>query len=289
MNIALFSVIHLNALPYFNEFLDSLANQTYKDFTLFLVNDGVSNTEEMIRRFDFNIMLKNIGGTPSAIRKAGIEWILQQGADIIIFADSDDYFMDNRIEVSISMLTSYDIILNEIIIIGKNIEQPFPMLEQRVKEGAELSIGNIKYSNCLGFSNTAINTKDIPKSLSQIPDNIIAFDWAFFSLCLHKGTKAVFTKQTATYYRQYENNIASPQSFTEDQILRGVQVKRDHYRFISRFFNKYESITNEFDKLFERVKIDTTLRVKYCHEVKNQAPSSPLWWESIKTLEELGL
>ncbi|MBU4198419.1 MAG: glycosyltransferase [Kiritimatiellae bacterium] len=289
MNIALFSVIHPNALPYFNEFLNSLANQTHKDFTLFLVNDGVSNIEEIIHRFDFNIILKNIGGTPSAVRKAGIEWVLLQGADIIIFADTDDYFMDNRIEISQSILAQYDIVFNELMIIGKNIQQPFPMLEHRFKEGAELSIDNIKYSNCMGFSNTAINTKCVTKSFSQVPDDIIAFDWAFFLLCLHEGTKAVFTKQTATYYRQYENNIASPQSFTEDQLMRGVQVKRNHYRFILRFVNKYESISKEFDKLFEKLNTDTTLRAKYCHEVKNQSPPSPLWWESIKTLEELGL
>ena len=255
----------------------------------FLVNDGVSNIEKMINRPNFNIVLENIRGTPSAIRKVGIEWLLLQGTDIIIFADSDDYFMDNRIEVSKNILSYYDIIFNELIIVGEDIQQPFPMIEHRFKEGAELSKVNIKYSNCMGFSNTAINTKCITKSLSQVPEEIIAFDWAFFSLCLHEGTIAVFTEKTATYYRQYENNIASPRSFTADQILRGVQVKRDHYRFISQFVNEYESISKEFVKLLERLETDSTLRDKYCLEVRKQSPPLPLWWESIKTLEELGL
>jgi glycosyltransferase involved in cell wall biosynthesis len=289
MNIAIFSVIHPNALPYFNEFLYSLENQTHKDFTLYLVNDGVSGIEEINARFDFNIIVRNIGGTPSEIRKAGIEWILLKGADIIVFADSDDYFMENRIEISKSMLTFNDIIFNELVLIGEDIQQPFPMLGQRFKEGAELSKDNIKYSNCMGLGNTAINTKCIIKTFSQVPDDIIAFDWAFFSLCLHDGAKTVFTEQTATYYRQYENNIASPQLFTGHQIMRGVQVKRDHYRFISQFFVEYKSTSKEFDNLFERLVTDTTLREKYCHEVKNQSPLLPLWWESIKTLEEVGL
>ena len=289
MNIALFSVIHPNALPYFKEFLNSISNQTYKDFTLFLVNDGVSNIEEKIHRFDFNIILKNIGGTPSAIRKAGIEWVLLQGADIIVFADSDDYFMDNRIEISKYMLSNHDIVFNEIMIVGENIQQPYPMLAHRFTEGAELSYGNIKHSNFMGFSNTAINKSSITRTLSQIPDDTIAFDWAFYSSCLHEGTKAVFTEQTTTYYRQYENNIASPLSFTENQILRGVRVKRDHYRFMSRFFNEYESISKDFDALFERLNADPLLRDKYGHEVKIQSPPSPLWWETIKTLEVLGL
>lgn len=289
MNIALFSVIHPNSLPYFRQFLHSVSIQTYRDFTLFLVNDGVFNIEEYIRQYDFNIVLKNISGTPSAIRKAGIEWVLLQGADIIVFADSDDYFMDNRIELSRSMLTHHDIVLNEIMIVGEYFQRPYPMLAHRFTEGAELSDVNIKNSNCMGFSNTAINKGSISRALSHVPDDIIAFDWAFYSSCLHEGTKAVFTKHTVTYYRQYENNIASPLSFTEDQILRGVRVKRDHYRFMSRSFSEYESMAKEFDILFEVLIADTALRDKYCHEVKNQSPPSPLWWESIKTLEVLGL
>jgi glycosyltransferase involved in cell wall biosynthesis len=289
MNISLFSVVYPSAIPYLNEFLSSLEDQTHRDFKLYLANDGISSIEEITRGFDFNIILKNIRGTPSAIRKAGIEWVLQQGADIIIFADSDDYFMDNRIEISAGMLSYHDIIFNELMIVGKDIQQPLPMLKHRFKEGAALSKDDIKYSNCMGLSNTAINTKSITGSLLNIPNDVIAFDWAFFSLCLYQGAKAVFTEQTATYYRQHENNIASPQSFTEDQILRGVQVKRDHYRFISRFIKKHESISNEFDKLYDRLHRDATLKDKYCYEVKNQAPGLPLWWEAIKTLEDLGL
>ena len=45
----------------------------------------------------------------------------------------------------------------------------------------------------------------------------------------------------------------------------------------------------EFDKLFEMINTNHVLRDKYCHEVKNQSHPSPLWWEPIKTLEELGL
>jgi glycosyltransferase involved in cell wall biosynthesis len=289
MNIALFSVIHPKALLYFSEFLYSLANQTYKDFTLFLINDGVSNIEDITKRFDLKIELRNFSGTPAAIRKIGIEWVLLQRADIIIFADSDDYFMDNRIEINKSMLSNHDLVFNELVIFGENIQQPFPMLRNRFKEGAKISEGHIRYSNCMGLSNTAISTKGITRSLSQIPDDTIAFDWTFFLLCLHEGTKAVFTEQTATYYRQYENNFASSQPFTEDQILQGLQIKRDHYRFISKIISNYVSISEEFNRMFEMISRDRTLRDKYCHEVNNQSPPSPLWWEPIKTLEELGL
>jgi len=289
MITALFSVIHPNALPYFNKYLRSLVNQTDKDFRLFLVNDGVANIENIIHRFDLDISLKAISGTFSNIRKEGIEWVILQGADIIIFMDSDDYFSDNRIEISKRILSSKEIVFNELMIIGENNQQPHPFFGHRFKEGADFSKDDIIHSNCMGLSNTAMNTKFITRSLSQIPDDIGAFDWAFYSLCLREGTKAVFTEQTVTYYRQYDNSFAMLNSFTEDQILRGVKVKVYQYRYMSRLFNEYESISKEFDKLFERLKKDSFLRNKYCYEVKKQSPPSPLWWESIKTLEELGI
>lgn len=289
MNIAVFSVVHPKAFPYFNDFLFSLATQTNKDFSLFLVNDGTPGVEETIHQYNLNVVLRNLSGTPSAIRKSAIEWILSQSVDIIIFADTDDCFMNNRIEICKSNLLNYSIMFNELILIGDNITHAIPMLGKRFKNNEIISLNNIKYSNCMGFSNTAIKTKVIPKSVFQIPDDIIAFDWAFFSLCMQEELKAVFTKQTATYYRQHNDNIASPQSFTEDQILRGVRVKRDHYRFISRIDAQYESLSNQFSALFEKLSGDVSFRNTYCESVKDKTPQNLLWWESIKSLEELAL
>jgi hypothetical protein len=41
--------------------------------------------------------------------------------------------------------------------------------------------------------------------------------------------------------------------------------------------------------LLARLKSDDLLRQRYCQAVRQQSPSVPLWWESIKSLEELGI
>jgi len=282
------SVIHPVAVPYFREFLSSLEKQTRKDFTLFLINDGVKGVEKIIETFDLNVLVRIEDGKPGSIRKKGIEWIRTK-VDQIIFADTDDCFKENRIETSQDLLSKHDIVFNELMLFGEKINGPFPMLNPRLHDGAEILESDIMHSNCLGLSNTAINTRYITRSLDQLPDEIIAFDWAFYFLCLHEGAKAVFTEHTVTYYRQYEDNIAFSQSFTEDQILRGLKIKLEHYRFISRIDPGYLPISKRFEKTMKTIRDNELSRDRYCSAVKDQAPESPLWWESIKTLEELGL
>jgi glycosyltransferase involved in cell wall biosynthesis len=289
MNTVVFSVLHPSVFPYLQDFLYSLAVQTDKEFSVFLLNDGVPNVEEALSRFDLNVQLRNISGTPSSIRKAGIEWVLQQDADTIIFADSDDYFMENRIAVSKKFLSDYDIVFNELLIVGEGLQQPLPILGGRYQDREVITKDSINRLNCMGLSNVAMQTACISRMFAQIPNDIIAFDWAFFFLCLHEGIKPIFTKQTATYYRQHSNNIASLRALTDDQILRGVCVKRDHYQFVSSYDCEYEVMSISFDALLCRLNEDAVFKDCYCRKIRKLAPLLPLWWEAIKTVEDINL
>jgi len=289
MDTVVFSVVYRGVEPYFSEFISTLSKQTDRNFTLFLINDGLLNIERFLKRTDLDVKVKDAGGSPATLRKMGIRWVQESGAKIIVFADADDYFSENRVEISKDMLVKYDLVFNELVLTGKGIAHSKPMLETRFSDGEIVSFKHIKTANCMGLTNTALRVKSISTYLDQIPENIIAFDWALFALCLHAGAKGVFTKQTATYYRQYGNNLASPHSFTEVQILRGVQVKWDHYQMLSRFYEEYVPLADVFGGLLAQLQSDETLRRKYCKSVRKHAPAMPLWWEPIKSLKELGL
>lgn len=286
-NIAIFSVSYPSVEPYISDFLYSLSKQTDKNFALFLLNDGLLDIERYLEEIDFPVKVLEKNDHPAALRKAGIQWAISEGAEVIVFADSDDYFADNRIEVSQKLLVDYDVICNEILLTGQKIPQPVPMFGEVFEDGMEVSIENIENGNCLGLSNTSIKVDKISELMTEIPDDVIAFDWAFFALCIHAGARATFTKNTETYYRQHADNIASPVSFSAEQILRGVQVKRDHYQMLSRFYEEYIPLKVMFRELLSQLRSDETLRQKYCQAVQKQAPAKPLWWEPIKTLEEL--
>ena len=287
---AVFSVFYPGVERYIPEFLDSLSKQTSKDFTFFLLNAGLFDIGRFLERIDFTVRILEEDGHPAKLRKTGIQWIISEGAKAIIFADADDYFADNRIEISKKMLTGNDMTFNEIILVGEGLLQPVPMLGKALEDKAEIDKNYLISGNCMGLSNSGIKVDKISNLMPEIPDDVIAFDWDFFSFCLHDGAKAIFTKETETYYRQHDNNTASPQDFSEEQIMRGVKVKRSHYRLLSRFYKEYVSFANLFEGLFFRLRNDRILKEKYCQAVKHQRLlSTGRWWEPIKSLEELGL
>jgi glycosyltransferase involved in cell wall biosynthesis len=288
-DVAVFSVCYAGVEPYISDFLRSLSAQTDKHFTLFLLSDGFPDLGRHIDDIDFPVRVLERTGHPAALRKTGIQWVVSEGEEAIIFADSDDYFAENRIETARRMLGGWDVVCNEILLAGRGFQQPASMFGKLFGDIREISAEDITYGNCLGLSNTSMRVDKIPPFMTAIPDNTIAFDWDFFALSVHAGARVAFTKETKTYYRQHDNNIASPRSFSEEQILRGVKVKRDHYGLLSRYYDEYTDLAQVYQSLFERMQSDGPLRDNYCEAVRTHAIDASMWWQSIKTLKELGL
>ena len=93
-----------NSEKYISECVDSIINQSYKDFELILVNDGSSDKSgllcEQIALSDHRIKIyhKENGGAASA-RKYGVE---KAKGEWILFSDSDDIMPNGAIEDLIS-------------------------------------------------------------------------------------------------------------------------------------------------------------------------------------------
>lgn len=287
MNTAVFSVVYPGVERYLPDFLNSLANQSDRDFTLFLINDNVEDKNIFFMQFPFSVRIKSDQGSPSSLRKAGIEWLKHDGIKWVIFADADDYFSINRVETSKKMLITNDLVFNELVLFGEEIPRSIHMLKNFYKEEEKITNKELVNYNCLGMTNTAVRVDKIPEKITEIPDSQIAFDWALFSLILHSGARAVFTKKAKTWYRQYGDNIASPSSFNDEQILRGVRVKQDHYCLLSQWYVDYNGLADDFTQLVNRIDGESLMKEEYCAVVRKQCSNNQRWWEPIKLLREL--
>lgn len=288
MKTAVVSVIYPGCEPYLKDFIFSLSRQTDADFTLFILNDGVSEAPRFFEMERLNYQLRDLSGTPAFLRKKLIQWAIHEENDIIIFADADDYFSKNRIYVCKQLLKKHSFIFNELVLVGDKIESPRTMLQGRLEDGQEIEDDFLRYHNCLGFSNTAIKscclTDDI---IQQIADDVIAFDWALFTHVLHQGYKAFFTTKCQTYYRQHSRNIANPNIRTEDEVLHGVNVKAKHYyeiQDVSVWYREQALIFGELQKLLSR---NPEFRRNYIDGVLAAKREQPLWWEIIKEPVEI--
>lgn len=74
MDTAVFSVVYPGIEAYFPEFLSTLSKPTDRNFTLFLINDGLSNIENFLKRTDLDVTVKEARKSPAALRKAGVQW-----------------------------------------------------------------------------------------------------------------------------------------------------------------------------------------------------------------------
>ena len=93
-----------NAEKYLEQCLNSVKNQTYKNFEVILVNDGsIDNSESICKEFvesdtRFRYYLKANGGASSA-RNFGLDNVT---GEYITFIDADDWVDENHLEVLIN-------------------------------------------------------------------------------------------------------------------------------------------------------------------------------------------
>lgn len=105
-----------NAEKYLEECLNSIKNQTYKNFEVIMVNDGSKDESETIcKRFleydaRFRYFTKSNGGVSSA-RNLGLDNVK---GDFITFIDSDDWIDEKHLELLINSIkkTNSDIVVS---------------------------------------------------------------------------------------------------------------------------------------------------------------------------------
>lgn len=89
---------------YLNRCVDSILNQTFKDFELILVDDGSPDNspeicDELAKKYSKIKVIHRKNGGLSAARNTGIEWALANSdSEWITFIDSDDWIHPQYIE-----------------------------------------------------------------------------------------------------------------------------------------------------------------------------------------------
>jgi glycosyltransferase involved in cell wall biosynthesis len=293
MKMAVFSVFYPGIEDYVEQFISSLSEQTDPDFVLYLINDGMIDFEKIVSNFKgpLKIIEETNKATPAAIMKKGIQWLIRDRMDAVIFADSDDYFAVNRVDQCKKILIKNDCVFHELMLFGDGMKAQIPMFNNRYLESSRITKDDILHSNCLGFGNTGIKlTPHLLHWLDKIPNHIIAFDWIFFAFFLNTDKEAVYTNKTHTYYRQHSENIASQTVFSEKQIISGINIKIEHYSILADVFDeeRYVTLRNIFKELKLKLEKNNQLFQKYCRLVQeNQTTGIPLWWELIKPIEGL--
>ena len=271
MRTAFGSVLYEQAWKWKDDFIDSINEQTSKDFDILLMNDGVPaiDVESLRKQSNKNITSIDVvdNRTISEIRIDLIQEAKSRGYNLLILGDFDDSFSQRRVE-QIQKAYHIDISFyyNDILCNGKPIFTDVP--------DTVTSISQIEESNFLGLSNTAINlsaiSMDFLNGLSDVKTNV--FDWYFYAmLLLEPKTIGLHISDAYTYYRQHENNIAG---VMQKSYKKEIEIKIAHYCLLSKHYEKANYLLEKYKEL-------ASSKTMAQHYISKE--STGYWWSLIRT------
>lgn len=268
--VAVFTVFHPAVAPFLEQFKKSLLEQTCKDFDLLVVNDGLG--EKYLSGLE-GVILPS-GGAIAKNREIGLNYLVDNGYEMVVFADADDFFSANRVEVACRLLKEYDLVINDLTLVnvsGNDLKKD--VLLSRLPKFFTFGFEAIVDFNFCGMSNAAMRLSpelgkiDIPETLSVI-------DWYFFTKYLLRGKTGIFTDEAATYYRQHGDNMVG---YGKINVLQSLRVKKAHYselRGESQLFeSKYKTVCSllQVAEKMDEKEIDKVM--------SGQEMAGLFWWE----------
>jgi glycosyltransferase involved in cell wall biosynthesis len=192
------------------DFFDSLSIQTNKNFDVVVINDGYKGFEKIKERYGkLNLIELFCSKTPAKNREFGINFCKDEKYKVLIFGDSDDYFSDNRVELSLSALNNNDIVVNDVSLFDDGGIYETMYISNRLEDNSQISSEYIQNKNIFGLSNTAINLDILEEVIFD--EGLVAVDWYLYKKLLKNRSNAIFINKTITYYRQYKDNTVGLQ------------------------------------------------------------------------------
>lgn len=249
-----------NKQDYIEETLSSIANQTYQNIRVVIVDDGSTDNSlevarkyistlnpELQRKFSDLYLGRNRG--VSEARNIGLSSIKAEMSDIITFCDADDIWDTTLVEKSVATFKKYpyvDCVYSRVQLLKEDSEL--------IKNHSKICNGDV-YEDALEYNFLTCGSNIFVKA-SVIEEHSIRFntdyngceDWDFL-IQLAKVATFKCTKEYLVKYRQLSNSLSSNRTNQLEgckQILETYLSKEDKKfsRIFTRLFLHYFSIKN---------------------------------------------
>lgn len=227
-----------NGEKYIAEQIESILNQTYKDYRLLIRDDGsTDDTLRIIKEYcskypDKIILVEDEIKCKSAVKNF-FQLLQYAEADYVMFSDQDDYWLENKIEVCMNKMKEAEkiesahkpiLVYANYRVVGEKLEDiGFNHKKSQVAahhtELNRLLVQNY-VTGCLVLANRALY-----KAMGEYDEAIPMHDgWA--AICASAMGKIYHIDETVMLYRQHGDNCAG-----------ALEVTNMKYR-IQRFFDK---------------------------------------------------
>lgn len=254
--------------------LNSLANQTFSNIEVIVINDGsTDNSLKKIERYQNVIsnlkIISQVNGGVSKARNEGIK--LSQGR-FIMFLDSDDYLDKNCCKVVIENIKNADMVIFGLNIYKNNIILRTPHLEDKnvyLKENIDnyWEIRKINLGPCNKLYKRDLITNLFDESMSLGEDTKFVIDYL-------KNVRGINVISQCMYNVCLDNEESLNRKYREDKLDQLIIIRNYENNFLKEMYQIYDSrIYNEYIYDIHVILHDTVknnLPLKYIKENVNK-------------------
>jgi hypothetical protein len=284
MKTALYTTFYPAAKPYLQTWANSVKAQTDQDFDLWIATDNVEVNDWDRPKDGIHWFHAEPGDTPASLRQSVFEEIVQ-AYDAVIFVDSDDVLLPNRVNAAkyyLRLCDVYGCALNLVDTLGTDLMLTFTT--SRTDYTTLLSCHNI-----FGLSNTAYKTETLAKCL-PLPTDTVLVDWLLVSRALRENAELFFDPTPHMLYRQYPSNTAKVlPPYTPSEIKRATELVLQHYKLLEK-----ENVQTHLKERQREVQqfsaniADSEVLARYTKALNALKPVF-LWWECVANEELRGM
>ena len=238
--------------------IDSVLGQTFEDFELLIVDDGsTDNTGDFIKEnyTDNRIHYfyqENQGQTYARNKALG-----HSSGEYICFLDSDDYWPENKLEISLKVFEdnpNIDVVYGDEMVINHEGEE---LGREKIKRYSGNITKHLLVENFIGMSASMVKADKI-KEIGGMDEKVRVADDFSLWLRLSRISQFYYLDEVLGYYRLTEGQISVDKIARLDSNLRTVLnflnnypdciSKKDKYKALCEFYSKRVRILGELKR-----------------------------------------
>lgn len=273
MNKVLVLLSTYNGERYIKEQIESILNQTYKEIDILIRDDG--STDKTIQILEYykqnNLCIDYYIGNNLGSCNSFFDLIKHAGEyEYYSFADQDDVWLPNKIEVAIRFLekkTENDPIMycSNVILVDEQLKEVSSVL----RRGKIVpSFGNALVEGICTGCTCVMNKKLFYIIKSRLPKEVFMHDWWFYLVASLTGT-VYYDKNCYMMYRQHNNNVIGvPQNYfrlyirriknlhkTKNIVSKQAMSLKDFYELDLKKQKLVQIVINSRSSIYARIKI----------------------------------
>lgn len=225
--------------PFLGAWCDSIneaARRYDAPVSVLLLIDGMSDARRSCAAISAQIPVQFVEASPmasvAAVRRAMFAAARITECDAFVFVDMDDVAEPDCFSLHRDALAGADASYGDVRIIAADGREIAASYFAGCTVPASMdSPEPLRHRNFMGLSNTAVRRAGVPSAVYDVPSDVLAVDWWFYSKFLMAGRRAKRTRAAVSGYRRYGGNlIGSGRATGAAELARRCDVVVAHCR-----------------------------------------------------------